>query len=214
MLSDAAVNGLFLFVIKQKRAYDMRISDWSSDVCSSDLQQLFKLAADQRNAAADVPRQRVRTTLALVGEAHCRRDLDRHPAHFDFKLTGPFLQIPAIALGNAHFRRHEFFCEIRQRHIGAGGIANADRELVRFLLMFEHFDILEPQPGVLALEVFAVAEHLDHRRRRSLEGLLLFIFHMGSLQKKAAGLLRRPDRYNSSARSRLSASSFSAPTAR
>src|SRR3546814_6538056 len=26
-----------LFVFKQKTAYDMRISDWSSDVCSSDL---------------------------------------------------------------------------------------------------------------------------------------------------------------------------------
>src|SRR3546814_1245353 len=29
------VGGLFLF--KQKTAYEMRISDWSSDVCSSDL---------------------------------------------------------------------------------------------------------------------------------------------------------------------------------
>src|SRR3546814_9799955 len=28
----------FLFVFKQKKAYEMRISDWSSDVCSSDLQ--------------------------------------------------------------------------------------------------------------------------------------------------------------------------------
>src|SRR3546814_4144478 len=27
------------FVFKQKTAYDMRISDWSSDVCSSDLTQ-------------------------------------------------------------------------------------------------------------------------------------------------------------------------------
>src|SRR3546814_7607035 len=27
-----------LFFVKQKTAYDMRISDWSSDVCSSDLQ--------------------------------------------------------------------------------------------------------------------------------------------------------------------------------
>src|SRR3546814_4118240 len=27
----------FLFVFKQKTAYEMRISDWSSDVCSSDL---------------------------------------------------------------------------------------------------------------------------------------------------------------------------------
>src|SRR3546814_2721442 len=36
---------------KQKTAYEMRISDWSSDVCSSDLrtQQLFR-----RKASADV----------------------------------------------------------------------------------------------------------------------------------------------------------------
>src|SRR3546814_4052404 len=27
----------FVFVFKQKTAYEMRISDWSSDVCSSDL---------------------------------------------------------------------------------------------------------------------------------------------------------------------------------
>src|SRR3546814_4001036 len=29
--------GWFLFFFKQKTAYEMRISDWSSDVCSSDL---------------------------------------------------------------------------------------------------------------------------------------------------------------------------------
>src|SRR3546814_10342702 len=29
----------FVFFFKQKTAYEMRISDWSSDVCSSDLQQ-------------------------------------------------------------------------------------------------------------------------------------------------------------------------------
>src|SRR3546814_1310101 len=28
----------FFFFVKQKTAYEMRISDWSSDVCSSDLQ--------------------------------------------------------------------------------------------------------------------------------------------------------------------------------
>src|SRR3546814_4425868 len=31
---------LFFFFFKQKTAYDMRISDWSSDVCSSDLEIL------------------------------------------------------------------------------------------------------------------------------------------------------------------------------
>src|SRR3546814_4951220 len=30
--------GYFCFFFKQKTAYEMRISDWSSDVCSSDLQ--------------------------------------------------------------------------------------------------------------------------------------------------------------------------------
>src|SRR3546814_2859482 len=36
-----------LFFFKQKAAYEMRISDWSSDVCSSDLdpQLPFRLAA-------------------------------------------------------------------------------------------------------------------------------------------------------------------------
>src|SRR3546814_2961093 len=29
----------FVFFFKQKTAYEMRISDWSSDVCSSDLAQ-------------------------------------------------------------------------------------------------------------------------------------------------------------------------------
>src|SRR3546814_8767192 len=31
------VCSVFFFFFKQKTAYDMRISDWSSDVCSSDL---------------------------------------------------------------------------------------------------------------------------------------------------------------------------------
>src|SRR3546814_18095710 len=35
MINDAIVRLFFFF--KQKTAYEMRISDWSSDVCSSDL---------------------------------------------------------------------------------------------------------------------------------------------------------------------------------
>src|SRR3546814_4025093 len=36
----------FFFFFKQKTAYEMRISDWSSDVCSSDLFQLARFADD------------------------------------------------------------------------------------------------------------------------------------------------------------------------
>src|SRR3546814_11732359 len=42
---------LFLFFFKQKPAYEMRISDWSSDVCSSDLRR------GQRQALAATPAQ-------------------------------------------------------------------------------------------------------------------------------------------------------------
>src|SRR3546814_9566272 len=31
------MNEFYIFFFKQKTAYEMRISDWSSDVCSSDL---------------------------------------------------------------------------------------------------------------------------------------------------------------------------------
>src|SRR3546814_3958146 len=34
---DSGFVVLFFFFFKQKTAYEMRISDWSSDVCSSDL---------------------------------------------------------------------------------------------------------------------------------------------------------------------------------
>src|SRR3546814_3804973 len=34
---------MFIFFFKQKTAYEMRISDWSSDVCSSDLVMLVLL---------------------------------------------------------------------------------------------------------------------------------------------------------------------------
>src|SRR3546814_3361178 len=33
----------FFFFFKQKTAYEMRISDWSSDVCSSDLNDIERL---------------------------------------------------------------------------------------------------------------------------------------------------------------------------
>src|SRR3546814_20347567 len=36
---------LYFFFFKQKTAYEMRISDWSSDVCSSDLRRAGSVAA-------------------------------------------------------------------------------------------------------------------------------------------------------------------------
>src|SRR3546814_4203885 len=47
---------LYLFFFKQKTAYELRISDWSSDVCSSDLQQ---------EKAGELGQQLETTTLEL-----------------------------------------------------------------------------------------------------------------------------------------------------
>src|SRR3546814_10088365 len=42
------------FFFKQKTAYDMRISDWSSDVCSSDLANLTSLGVSYALFSADL----------------------------------------------------------------------------------------------------------------------------------------------------------------
>src|SRR3546814_9736020 len=44
------------FFFKQKTAYEMRISDWSSDVCSSDLiEPVPKISSDRINRAREWP---------------------------------------------------------------------------------------------------------------------------------------------------------------
>src|SRR3546814_683581 len=42
-----AVSIFIIFFFKQKTAYEMRISDWSSDVCSSDLNRLEQVLASR-----------------------------------------------------------------------------------------------------------------------------------------------------------------------
>src|SRR3546814_7715356 len=79
---------LFIFFFKQKTAYEMRISDWSSDVCSSDLRYSrafpFPGASVARNAAEPAgsglredptpsgPRRPARRQTAEIGRASCR----------------------------------------------------------------------------------------------------------------------------------------------
>src|SRR3546814_4899005 len=61
-----------LFFFKQKTAYEMRISDWSSDVCSSDLRERID-DLDVLDVARDDAGARVldlRIVRALPGEAN------------------------------------------------------------------------------------------------------------------------------------------------
>src|SRR3546814_3255116 len=45
---------LLFFCFKQKTAYEMRISDWSSDVCSSDLSGGCRQRVDRRAAGFEI----------------------------------------------------------------------------------------------------------------------------------------------------------------
>src|SRR3546814_662056 len=47
--------GFPVFFFKQKTAYEMRISDWSSDVCSSDLSAMLKRYKDEGCPVGDQP---------------------------------------------------------------------------------------------------------------------------------------------------------------
>src|SRR3546814_20929764 len=59
----------FFFFFKQKTAYEMRISDWSSDVCSSDLlHDAGTLLLDEPFAAVD--RYTTEDLLTLLHEWH------------------------------------------------------------------------------------------------------------------------------------------------
>src|SRR3546814_3478393 len=59
------------FFFKQKTAYDMRISDWSSDVCSSDLRASERLCntriADEKAAVRDTLKSFAEIGGALLG---------------------------------------------------------------------------------------------------------------------------------------------------
>src|SRR3546814_1248460 len=56
------VEGCVVFFFKQKTAYEMRISDWSSDVCSSDLH------ADIRRCCCFIHQE---TVMPFQGSCHC-----------------------------------------------------------------------------------------------------------------------------------------------
>src|SRR3546814_19003625 len=58
------------FFFKQKTAYEMRISDWSSDVCSSDLARYttYKIGADQLQWLGEQAQELARVTEIVCCE--------------------------------------------------------------------------------------------------------------------------------------------------
>src|SRR3546814_13947460 len=67
----------FFFFFKQKTAYEMRISDWSSDVCSSDLGFTDWADAHARQGMGALQGQRELRSVRLYRDAAHRGDRGR-----------------------------------------------------------------------------------------------------------------------------------------
>src|SRR3546814_4677590 len=88
------------FFFKQKTAYEMRISDWSSDVCSSDLRDAGTLILSGANSYAGDTEVEAGT---LVGNARALRGNVRNAATlvFDQRENGSFSGSIRALDGNA-----------------------------------------------------------------------------------------------------------------
>src|SRR3546814_2769216 len=78
MLCAFYFDSFFFFFFKQKTAYEMRISDWSSDVCSSDLVLSQRLSRLPRSAVVAGAGWRG----GAVARRHCRRGRGLRPWAF------------------------------------------------------------------------------------------------------------------------------------
>src|SRR3546814_20347082 len=71
----------YFFFFKQKTAYDMRISDWSSDVCSSDLPSLPATESPRTTPHALRARHRGRPPASPRHACPSHRSSSSWPAH-------------------------------------------------------------------------------------------------------------------------------------
>src|SRR3546814_7084809 len=91
----------FVFFFKQKTAYEMRISDWSSDVCSSDLVNGVSL----RVARGE--------TLGLVGESGCGKST----------LGRAMLRLVQASGGAVRFEGSDVLTSSEGRRVGKGCVS-------------------------------------------------------------------------------------------
>src|SRR3546814_8768870 len=102
---------LSFFLFKQKTAYEMRISDWSSDVCSSDLFVLhLDRAVDEQRMVFDRNRLRKPDAILRMNARHRAGERLQHCLACRFQPVDaqvhrcPTVQYLAVEIGRASCR--------------------------------------------------------------------------------------------------------------
>src|SRR3546814_12815147 len=134
---------MYFFFFKQKTAYEMRISDWSSDVCSSDLALI---------SAIDRALHPCAQTLQFTREGPAQLNLQR----FDLRdlLTEVREAVAEVGAGRAGWINA----------VDRGFRIEADRgQLYRGFFTLAH-NPMDPGPGPLRLTPRAAPDSLWHAR--------------------------------------------------
>src|SRR3546814_6079069 len=116
---------MFFFFFKQKTAYEMRISDWSSDVCSSDL--ILRMNGDTPLPRGQNTRQRRILGHQKIAGRGAHEDLDPRRARqaFQFRkllrIRGGRADIEGMIAPHAMMAAPDFVLQpLRAISVGAG----------------------------------------------------------------------------------------------
>src|SRR3546814_8879952 len=89
----------YFFFFKQKTAYEMRISDWSSDVCSSDLRRIYAHAFNPAKAVIVLSQSAVARTGMIHPSLPARTTFLHNPYVSDAMIArNPIRAAPATPL--------------------------------------------------------------------------------------------------------------------
>src|SRR3546814_3411122 len=149
-----------IFLFKQKTAYEMRISDWSSDVCSSDLQ--FLDAAGHAQAAVGIDL----AAVAGMEEAVVRGVLGGLLRHLEIAehLPRTFHENLAAVADPAFDARHRL-ADVTDFHVAR----RADMRSRTVLGHAEHFEQFEDELAVPGDDVRRERRGAGHRHARLVE---------------------------------------------
>src|SRR3546814_14754562 len=106
-----------LFFFKQKTAYELRISDWSSDVCSSDLDHVARAGNHRGEELVDaLPESAVQPLPAEKGEQRTLRQQDEdHEDHRPVRRKAGRHALDHQAPDQQHHRQQEMQARLDRR---------------------------------------------------------------------------------------------------